>query len=72
MELTVPARLRRAAERWPEATALVVRGPAGSLRVGFAELARRVAEKRRELMHVRLVQSPPIHSTQEEMEPAYV
>ena len=43
MELTVPARLRRAAERWPEATALVVRGPAGSLRVGFAELARRVA-----------------------------
>ena len=36
------------------------------------ELARRVAEKRRELMHVRLVQSPPIHSTQEEMEPAYV
>ena len=38
MELTVPARLRRAAERWPEATALVVRGPAGSLRVGFAEL----------------------------------
>jgi long-chain acyl-CoA synthetase len=43
VELTVPARLRRAAERWPEATALVVRGPAGSLRVGFAELARRVA-----------------------------